>query len=143
MRGLVAHVEGEFFLRGVVVGFVEGGGLQAEGAIGEPLMLCDTGDERVLGEGGRGVLFPQGGAQVVVVVRIFVVEDAEGSGEAVGQVVQARCGFSGFGARSGAELRVRSILFLPGWFRLVAVHDRGVLSQGVQSGRRWHVRDGN
>ena len=73
VRGLVAHVEGEFLLRGGVIGFVEGGGLQAKSTVGEPLMLRDAGDESVFGEGGRGVLFAEGGEQVAVIFHVLVV----------------------------------------------------------------------
>ena len=75
----------------LVAGFDEGGGLKAKGAAGEPLMLGDFEHQRFFRYRLGRVFVPERGKKFLELVLVFIFEDTEGTGEAVDEVVQARC----------------------------------------------------
>lgn len=106
--GLVAKEESELALliaQRKIVGHSDV--LEALGALAEPVMLRHFLDQESFGHGGGLVFGAKAAEEVVEFVLVFGRQDGEGAaGEAVAEIVEAGGGFTGFGLRSGGELRV-------------------------------------
>ena len=118
MRCCVAEIEGEELLIGNFSGFlVEGGLLEAVGAVEEPAVLGHASDEQGFGCLGWFVLGGELAEEIVVGGLVFAGEDAEGVGvvvEAVNGAVLADGGLTGFRRWTGG---VRGVLAIGGDLR--------------------------
>jgi hypothetical protein len=85
---------------------VEGDVLEHQGALREPERLRHSIDEHGFGETGGLVLVAESAKQHVEFIVVFPRQDAEGSGEAVAEIVHRGDGFSGGGSGAGAVLGV-------------------------------------
>ena len=97
---------GEVFIRPGTTGAKRPVHLEALGALAEPVVLGHFLDEHAFSDGGRLVLGFQATEEGIEFILILCGENRKCAGEAVAEIVQAGCGFAGFGDGAGGVLRV-------------------------------------
>lgn len=84
---------------------LEGAGLQADGAIGQPVVLGHVFDQQTFGGAGGGVVGDKAMVKGFEIVGIFTLDKLKAGGEAVLECVFATDGLAGFCFGAGGGIR--------------------------------------